>query len=358
MTPQEIVNKTSNEKWEQYSEIFLSTTGTNGKALEVETLTNIKNESTATCDKNTIMAVARHDNADWDPTNPAREIKLYMLQHRMRYDANYLEGSDERCNTSSSTFIGLAQNVGLQEVVDPTPTNPGYENIGTVEQPVYYVAEHGKLFGTGSPYRFVYSISTAACIFNGETGNIEGYGGYFFEGGGDIPNITDGQYKSRMLKSYVYTPGGGPLTATNWILKVVESQTSEVDEDISDGNKRFCYLSGDDLRIITKTYIHFFAPNGVYVRRSIDRTDMAEGKIHPGDLTVWYYQDFANEAAVNAGQNFKTIWNNCYSGNMKQMGRPNNEDFSLFWDHGIPDGFNVGRAIHPSQPTWYGKEVI
>lgn len=354
----EIIAQTNDEKWNRYSRIYLcNASGTVGKEIERDTLTKIAASSTPGSDKAIIRIVAE-DEVNSSNEDTSRRIKLFLLQHRSQYNPGvneeYLNGSLEISNSSSAEYKARAELCGLTAVPHPSLETQGYKIIGTDQGvDVYHLAEFGKLYGREQPIGFATSISTAACVHNGITNQFISYDGYFFEGGGVIPDIT-GNGNIRVLDYIVYTPGGGPISEQNWIIKVVESTlTVFVGSDIY---LPYTVQSGDSTWIIKKTYIHFFKHNGSYVRRSIDRTDMVKNS-NLNDLDIWMYEDYQNPQAILNDENFAKIWNSCYgSGNNKPYGAPAARDYSLFWNQGIPGKQPNGAAYNGSN-SWNGQEA-
>ena len=202
-------------------------------------------------------------------------------------------------------------------------------------------------------------MSTAACVFNGETGDITDYPGYFYEGMGEIPGITttpSGASGGDSFSQYfVYTPGGGPVSASNWIFKMVECSY----KTYRGGAEYSQYTYHNGARIMLKFYIHFFFPDGSYVRRMVDRSDIVKEPADLNNLSLWRYEDYVNSTARTHSLTFPTVWNSCYPGmgGNKISGKPNNNDFSLFWNQGQPMGIANGKAIpmEPALPVWDGK---
>lgn len=355
----EIIAYYKDEDWNRLSRIYLNgADGSTGKGIERDTLTKIADHTVAGNDGAVIEAIANKEVTSQVDSSD-KKIKLFLLSHRSRYNPGeneqYLKGSLEDSNTSSEAYIARAQSCGLGLVTNPSAENQGYELIGTDNNAnIYHLVEYNKLYGREQPLGFAVSIGTAACIHNGITNQIIPYFGYFFEGGGNIPNIT-GVYSARLISYIIYTPAGGPLSENNWIIKVVESASSNfVGEDIY---KPYAHGVPDSLGIIKKTYIHFFKYNGTYVRRAIDRSSMVKQGSNLNNLDIWTYEDYNNPVAIANGENFRSVWNSCYgAGNNKVYGAPSQKDYSLFWNQGEPGGKANGIAYNGSN-SWKGQEA-
>lgn len=354
----EIIASRSDDNWNRWSRIYLNNaSGSVGKTIERDTLTKMATNSVDGSDSAVIQAIATNEINNTTSDNNKR-IKLFLLQHRSQYNpgANeeYLKGSYEYTATSSQDYINRAISCGLGAVSDPSRDNLGYEVIATDgTASIYQLAEYNKLYGREQPLGFATSISSAACVYNGITNQIIPYTGYFFEGGGSIPNIT-GNSTVRNLSYIIYTPGGGPLSEHNWIIKVVETSYSNFIG--ADEYSSYIYPVRESAWIIKKIYIHFFKYNGTYVRRAIDRTNMAKQSGF-NNLDIWNYKDYVNPIATLNGENFARIWNSCYGqGNNKIYGAPPQKDFSLFWNQGEPGGQSNGIAYNGSS-SWRGQEA-
>ena len=354
-----IIASASSAKWDQLSQAFIKVTNhdpTIAMNIERDALWKIGDPTRAGSDKKVIRAIAEYEVLNNPDEFSGKKIKLFMLQHRSQFnpgsEGQYLNNSRQICNTSNQLYINRLNAAPVSpQVENPSEETPGYKlttignDSGTA---IYNLVEYGQLFGREQPAGFAISISTAACVYNGITDQYIDYSGYFFEGGGSIPNITTSG-TTRILNYIIYTPGGGPISENNWIIKVVETATSGFN-----GDNTYKKYTTNDGRIVKKFYIHFFKPNGTYLRREVDRTTTVKGSTGLNDLDIWLYQDYRSPQAIANNETFASIWNSTYSGNNKIYGAPPKRDFSLFWNTGEPGSLAQQTAKNGSN-IWSGK---
>lgn len=287
-------------------------TGVEAREVEKEALERIGDRTALGSDDKVLQQIAIWNLQNSSDLN--KKLLFYTLTHRSRYTDN-LNGSDEICCTSTPTYIEIAKaTLGESPApIEHIPLNTQHNEMFPISEGIYYIGENNKLFGKETPYAFIYSTSTAACVYGHDFAQPISYQGYSFETMRGRTNYATGGSSSRG-QYFFLTPGGGPLTSSNWIIKYVEYGIRFITEDDT-------YTSPDSPWVITtstgqkyaivKIFIHLFFPSGAYVRTILDRSDSADFTgVDPSMAYSWIYHDYANYQATQEGKTFGTIWDN------------------------------------------------
>ena len=336
-----IINEIINNPAADYSyagQTFMNgATEQQAKNIEIETLSSIADGG----DKDVLKTIAKWEISKYDPSDLEKKLFIFTLGHRSGYTKN-LGGSNEICVTSNSLFLQRAVKDNLIPQVNMEPgtsltqlyqDKDGYCQIGSESgNNIYFIGENNKLFGREKRYSFTYFTSTAACLYSTNMEEPISYDGYCFENRRGRNNYATGGARDHGQYFYL-TPGGGPLTEDNWIVKYVQYGTRSItSEDISKPNDYWVYKSGDSYLVIVKIYIHLFMPDGSYVRTVLDRSDDANF----GDLTPtmekWIYKDYANDTAKRNGHSFASVWNDILGNYRNVGGSKNYSDVSFYWN--------------------------
>lgn len=338
----EIINSIINNQETNYNfcgAAFLNgATSVEAKAVETEGLECIGDRAAAGSDDKILQQIAIWNLQNMPDLN--KKLLFYTLTHRSGYVDN-LEGSNEICCTSCPTFIDIAKTALGGE--SPTPTehialNEQHNDVFPFHSGMYYIGENNRLFGREKRMGFAYSTSTAACVYGSDFSAPISYQGYSFETMrgrthyASGASISKGQY-------FFLTPGGGPLTSSNWIIKYVEYGIRFVDEDdtYTAPDSSWVLIDKDgSMYAIVKIFIHLFFPSGAYVRTVLDRSNSADFYgVNPSMAYSWIYHDYANYQAVQEGKNFGTIWDNyIYNKAYRPIGGidPSIVDISFNWN--------------------------
>lgn len=307
------------------------------KNLEQKALEDIADKSAAGNDAKIIKAIAEWELQNYDPSDLNKKIVLFILGHRSGY-AKDLGGSDEICITANSNFISIARNVVAQKDLKETDRlNEQHNCYCNIGNNIYYIGENNKLFGKDKPYGFAFSTSTAACVYGTNMNAPVSYQGYCFETMRGRTGYATGASIEQNQFFYL-TPGGGPLTEDNWIIKFVQYGTRVVDEDDTNTTDSSPWVIKKDNKkiVIVKIWIHLFFPDGSYVRTVLDRSNSADFSGVNSDMsTSWIYRDYANSKATARGLTFSSVWNDyIYNKAYRNIGgnNPNTIDVSLEWN--------------------------
>ena len=342
----EIINSIINNSDTNYEACGLTylkgASAATAQAVEQEGLEKIGDRERAGNDDEIIEAIARWDLQNIDPSSLNQKINLYTLSHSSGYAiATDGVGSDAISSTSNSQYLTIVRN-SLSEITNPDTTfslleqHNGYFPISSGIQ---YVGEKNILFGKNVPFGFSYSTSTAACVFGSQIPNPIVYQGYCFENQRGRTNYaTGGSLRKRQY--FFLTPGGGPLTQNNWMIKFNEYGIRYVNEEkdiYTNANSSWVCLDGDNNKyVILKIWIHVFLPDGSYVRTIIDRSDSADfSGVTSSMNSAWIYKDYANYQAQQNNLTFANIWNNrIYNKAYRPVGgiKPDVIDISFNWN--------------------------
>lgn len=351
--------------YEKCGQMYLNNaTAAQVKAIEEEQLKLIGDKTLAGNDDEVIRLIA-----EWERTHSTiqdKTINLYTLIHKSWFSTDEAKAIDgvghgEVCCTPNSLYLNIAN--PLVSTITPSSNfklntyEPGKFIIGTStvggnSKNVTYVGEKNKLYGRSKDYAFSYSTGTAACVYGNGFSNPVVYDGYCFEAmrGRDL-YATGGAASRRQC--FLLTKGGGPAifdgqgtpSDPDWIIQLNETndRTIEFERDTSsrisspwvlnklkDGEPvYYCYL---------KIWIHFFFPDGSYVRTIVDRSNSAgilDAHVDPSMQKTWIYTDYRNSLAAQNSYTFKSVWNNMiYNKRYRPVGGydPKNLDISRFWN--------------------------
>lgn len=372
----ELINEVINAEgkddlYPKYSRTFLQTYA-NAKKVEQRGLESVADFDNG--DGQVIKVIAKHDFTSGN--DDEKKIQLFVLQHRSGYDVDITgSSSNEICCllpgyfSEANSYVHVAQHFLPQLDENSQPDNlktlktNGYfeiKNNGN-DTGVYYIGENGVLIGQNKPYAFAYSTSTAACLYGDGIPEPIIYNGYAYEAqSGRTGYATGGAVRKNEF--YYLTPGGGPITEDNWIIRYAEYGTRIVlpTDTGTTSNSSWVYKDDDTLRCVVKLWIHFFFPNGAYCRTCLDRSDSADFSGKPSSaMNCWIYSDYSNSSA--AQYQFTTVWNKVCRKELRPVGgiKPSNIDTSLNWNHNRISGVQQSQIAYSknSSAIWQGGGI-